>query len=90
MSIFSFSHEEHIFVIKRDKIKNIFGMDINDNGVIENLIENTPAYYSGIKINDQIIAINMIPICTIDEIFDKILNCNKIIFTVKRAPGTWI
>jgi len=27
-------------------------MDINNNGVIENLIENTSAYYSGIKIND--------------------------------------
>ena len=90
MSIFSYSYEEYIFVIERDKIQNIFGIDINNNGVVESLVKDTSAYNSGIKVNDQIIAINMIPIYTIDTIFDKILNCSTIIFTIKRAPGTWV
>ena len=90
MSIFSYSYEEYIFVIERDKIQNIFGIDINNNGVVESLVKDTSAYNSGIKVNDQIIAINMIPSYTIDTILEKILNCFTIIFTIKRAPGSCV
>jgi C-terminal processing protease CtpA/Prc len=90
MSIFSYSYEEHIFIIERDKIQNIFGMDVDDNGLVESIIEDTPAYNSGIKVYDQIIAINMKPISSAEEICNIISNCNIIIFTIKRAPGTWV
>jgi C-terminal processing protease CtpA/Prc len=90
MSIFSYIYEEHVFSIERDKIQNIFGIDIHDNGIIESLVENTPAYNSGIKVYDQIIAVNMIPISTSEQICEKIANYNTIILTVKRAPGTWV
>ena len=79
-----------MFVLDRDKIQNIFGMDLNYNGLVENFIENTPAYNSGIKVHDQIIALNMIPISTGEQICEKIANSNTIILTVKRAPGTWV
>ena len=90
MSIFSYSYEEHIFIIERDKIQNIFGMDINKNWLVENIIKNTPAYNSGIKVYDEIIAINMKPISSPEEICNIISTCNIIVFTIKRAPGTWV
>ena len=65
-------------------------MDVDDNGLVESVIDDMPAYNSGIKVYDQIIAINMTPISTIDEICNIISNCDRIIFTIKRAPGTWV
>jgi C-terminal processing protease CtpA/Prc len=90
MSLFSNLYEEHLIVIQRDTIQNIFGMDINDDGIITNLVENTPAYNSNIKVNDQIIAVNMIPVFTSEQICNVITKYNSIIFTVKRTTGTWV
>lgn len=90
MSLFSNLYEEHLIVIQRDTIQNIFGMDINDDGIITNLVENTPAYNSNIKVNDQIISVNMTPVSTSEQICNVITKYNSIIFTVKRTTGIWV
>ena len=90
MSLLCNLYEEHLILIQRDTIQNIFGMDINDYGIITNLVENTPAYNSNIKVNDQIIAVNMIPVSTSEQISNIITKYNSIIFTVKRTAGIWI
>ena len=74
----------YAFRIKRDPHLNVFGMDIDNNAIVQGLVENTNACNSGICKGDQIISINLQHVTTGLDIYMILREMTYVVFTITR------
>lgn len=78
------SHQTLGFRIQRCSSLNVFGMDIDEQCYIQNIVDDTHASGSGICVNDRIISINMQKVNSALDIKSKIDEMDYVVFTIIR------